>query len=234
MGVIRALRSLLFYLGFLPFVVVMCTLSCLLFFLPIRARHHFITSGVVPVMWWLRICCGIRIQVSGLENIPSQPCVVLSNHQSTWETFYLQRLFSPAAVILKRELLFLPFFGWALYLLHPIAIVRSNPAGAIRQVLRTGKQRLQEGFNVIIYPEGTRARGQAIGEFKTSGAAVARSAGAPILPVRHNAGDCWPVGRFMKHPGTIYLHIGPAIESSDRDPREITEQARNWVLNAHQ
>lgn len=183
-------------------------------------------------MWWLRAACNIRVEVKGLDNIPQQPCVILSNHQSTWETFYLQRLFSPAAVILKRELLFLPFFGWALALLHPIAIVRANPAGAIRQVLKIGKHRLQEGFNVIIYPEGTRARGNIIGEFKTSGAAVAKAAGAPVLPVRHNAGKYWPVDSIFKKPGTIQLCIGPPIATIGRDAREVTEEARLWITDA--
>ena len=183
-------------------------------------------------MGWLCLTCDIKVKVSGMENIPDRPCVVLSNHQSTWETFFLQHLFVPASVILKRELLWIPFFGWGLFAMRAIAIKRSNPAGAIRQVLKKGKQRLSKGIKVIIFPEGTRVKGSQVGTFKTSGAALAKAAEVPILPVRHNAGACWPAGRWLKNPGTISIVIGPTIATDQHNPRELTDMARNWIANA--
>ena len=182
----------------------------------------------------LRVTCNITIVVEGRENIPAGPCVVLSNHQSTWETFYLQWFFQPASVILKHELLWIPLFGWALALMQPIAIKRSKPASAIRHVLKNGEQRLSSGNKIVIYPEGTRVKKNSLGDFKTSGAALAKVADVAILPVAHNAGDHWPLTGFMKYPGTITLKIGPSIQSSDEDVRALTEQARQWIKQALQ
>ena len=205
---------------------------CLVGFLPFRYRQLCLTFGNKLIMGCLRTTCGIRVQVSGMENIPESACVVLSNHQSTWETFFLQHLFVPASVILKRELLWIPFFGWGLFAMRAIAIKRSNPAGAIRQVLKKGKQRLSKGINVIIFPEGTRIKGPKVGTFMTSGAALAKAAEAPILPVRHNAGACWPAGRWLKNPGTISIVIGPTIATDQHNPRELTDMAQQWIANA--
>lgn len=225
-------RSLLFYLGFITVVVIAGTLCCLLFFTPFMFRQKMVSHAIGLIMLWLRITCGIRIQIEGKENIPNRPCVILCNHQSTWETFFLQQFFPPLSVILKRELLWIPFFGWALFLLRPIAIKRANPGGAIRQVLKLGKQRLKEGNNIVIYPEGTRSKSGDILSFKTSGAAVAKAGKAPVLPIRHNAGQHWPVDKFIKTPGTINVVIGPEISTLGRDAREITEEARTWIVNA--
>jgi 1-acyl-sn-glycerol-3-phosphate acyltransferase len=160
--------------------------------------------------------------------------VILSNHQSTWETFYLQWYFQPASVILKRELLWIPLFGWGLYFMRPIAIKRSNPAGAIRYVLKCGKKRLQEGNRVVIYPEGTRVPANSLGEFKTSGAAIAKKAGVAIVPVAHDAGSFWFRDRYSKRSGTIHMHIGPAIDTSEGNARELTAKARHWISDTLQ
>lgn len=228
----QALRAVLFYSGLVVLVLLMSLSVCLIIFLPFRYRQQFLTLGNKLIMAWLRLTCGIKINVSGLENIPDTACVVLSNHQSTWETFYLQHLFVPASVILKRELLWIPFFGWGLYAMRAIAIKRSKPAGAIRQVLKQGKQRLSKGINVIIFPEGTRVRGPEIATFMTSGAALAKAAQAPILPVRHNAGQCWPADSWLKTPGTINIVIGPTIATDNHNPRELTELAQQWIASA--
>ena len=225
----QSIRALLFYSGLILLVLLMTIALCLVAILPFRYRQRCVPFGNKLLMSWLRITCGVKIKIEGLENIPQQACVVLSNHQSTWETFFLQYLFVPASVILKRELLWIPFFGWGLYFMRAIAIKRSNPAGAIRQVLKQGKKRLSQGINVIIFPEGTRVRTPELGAFMTSGAALAKAAGAQILPVRHNAGDYWPAGSWLKTPGTITLAIGPPIETTEGTPRELTEQARQWI-----
>ncbi len=228
----QSLRAISFYSGLVVLVILMVLALCVVGFVPFRYRQICITTGNRLLMSWLRITCGVRINVRGLENIPTSACVVLSNHQSTWETFFLQYLFVPASMILKRELLWIPLFGWGLYFMRAIAIKRSNPAGAIRQVLKQGKQRLAEGINVVIFPEGTRVRSAEVGTFMTSGAALAKSAGVQILPVRHDAGHCWPANSWLKTPGTINLVIGAPIDTAEGNPRELTEQAHRWIAQA--
>jgi len=232
MKIWQGTRAFVFYVGLVALILLMLLALCLVGFLPFRYRQLCVTSGNRVLMLWLRLTCGVKINVRGLDNIPTSACVVLSNHQSTWETFFLQYLFVPASVILKRELLWIPFFGWGLYFMRAIAIKRSNPAGAIRQVLKQGKQRLAKGINVVIFPEGTRVRGADLGAFMTSGAALAKSAGVQLLPVRHDAGHCWPAASWLKTPGTINLVIGPPIDTDQDNPRELTEQARQWITDA--
>ncbi len=226
------LRSLLFYLGFIPIVAATSLLTCVLWFLPFTLLQQVATSGNYLVMLWLRITCGVRIKVSGRDNLPPGPCVILSNHQSSWEAFYMQWFFQPANFILKRELLWIPLFGWALHLMKPIAIQRAEPAKAIRSVLKQGTQRLQSGNRVVIYPEGTRDNKGQLGEFKTSGAALAKRAQVPVIVVSHNSGEHWRRKGLLKIPGTIHMQIGPAIDSSQLSAREITDLARNWIVSS--
>ena len=229
--ILNLIRSTLFYIGFVFITVSASIVTCLLFFLPFLQLQRIATNGNHIVMLWLRITCNVHIKVSGLNNLPKGACVVLSNHQSTWEAFYMQWFFQPANFILKRELLWIPFFGWALYLMKPIAIKRSKPSSAIRYVLKEGAQRLLAGNRVVIYPEGTRIASGKLGEFKTSGAALAKQANMPVVPVSHNSGEHWKRNSFFKIAGTIHLQIGPAIDSNELSPREITENARNWIAS---
>lgn len=225
-------RTTIFYAGFVVITVSASIVTCLLFLLPFRLLQRIATTGNYLVMLWLKLTCNITIVVTGKENIPSGACVVLSNHQSTWEAFYMQWFFQPANFILKRELLWIPFFGWALFLMQPIAIKRSRPSSAIRYVLKQGTKRLQAGNRIVIYPEGTRVRDGQLGEFKTSGAALAQQAQVPVLPVSHNSGEHWKRSSFLKSPGTIHLQIGPAIDSGAFTAREITVSAREWIAQS--
>ena len=225
-------RTTLFYAGFVVLTVSASIITCLLFFLPFKLLQRVATIGNCLVMQWLRLTCNIKIVVSGRENIPNGACVILSNHQSTWEAFYMQWFFQPANFILKRELLWIPFFGWALFLMNPIAIKRSRPSSAIRYVLKQGTKRLKAGNRIVIYPEGTRVRHGKLGEFKTSGAALAQQAQVPVLPVSHNSGDHWKRSSFLKTPGTIHMQIGPAVDNTSASVREITENARSWIENS--
>jgi 1-acyl-sn-glycerol-3-phosphate acyltransferase len=225
-------RAALFYAGFVALTVSASIVTCLLFFLPFKLLQRIATTGNYVVMQWLRLTCNIKIVVSGTENIPSGACVILSNHQSTWEAFYMQWFFQPACFILKRELLWIPFFGWALFLMRPIAIKRSRPASAIRYVIKEGSKRLLAGNRIVIYPEGTRVASGQLGEFKTSGAALAKQAQVPVLPVAHNSGEHWNRNSFLKIPGTIYMKIGPAIDTEPYSTREITENARDWIAKS--
>ena len=228
-GLITLCRTVLFYFGFVAMTVSESFVTCCLLFLPFKLLQRIATTGNYLVMLWLKITCNVRINVTGKQNIPSQAVVVLSNHQSTWETFFMQWFFQPANFILKRELLWIPFFGWALFLMRPIAIKRSRPSSAIRYVLKQGAKRLNAGNNIVIYPEGTRVVDGTLGEFKTSGAALAIQANAPILPVSHNSGAHWKPSRFIINSGIIEMQIGPKIQPEGLSARDITEKARTWI-----
>ena len=225
-------RTVIFYFGFVTITVTASFITCCLFFLPFKLLQRIATIGNYLVMLWLRLSCNVRINISGKNNIPRQAFVVLSNHQSTWETFFMQWFFQPANFILKRELLWIPFFGWALFLMRPIAIKRSRPSSAIRYVLKEGAKRLDAGNNIVIYPEGTRVADGTLGEFKTSGAALAIQANAPVLPVSHNSGALWRPSRFIIKPGIIEMQIGPEIQPEKLSAREITEKARAWIATS--
>lgn len=217
------LRSVLFYLGYgisaciyAPIVLVVGL------FLPFKARSWFINRWSWFVLHWLRLTCGIIVQLKCkpvLESI--QPCLVLSNHQSSWEALYLQLLFWPSVTVVKKELLNIPFFGWGLRLLNPIVIDRSRPRIAGKQFLEQGQQALDGKKWVVLFPEGTRV---AIGETKPlsqGGFRLAASSNTPIIPVYHNAGSYWPPRRFLKFPGTITCVIGEPISSS-LTPQELS------------
>lgn len=230
MNVIPAFRSALFFVGYAIFIVLFSLLGLTLgMLLPHRPRQRLITTGNALIVRWFSLACGVRLIVKGLENIPDKPFVALSKHQSAWETFYLQRLFCPVSTILKRELLRIPFFGWGLALTRPIAIDRANPRDAMRQVLDQGLQRLQDGSNVLIYPEGTRIPFGQVGKYGRSGAALALKAGVPVIPVAHDAGRCWPGNGWIKYPGTIHVVIGEPLPTEDTDSRQLTEAAQDWI-----
>jgi 1-acyl-sn-glycerol-3-phosphate acyltransferase len=192
-------------------------------------RHRIITIWSKVMMFAIRHICGIRYQVRGAERLPRQPCVVLANHQSAWETIAFQMIFPPQVFVIKRELLWLPFFGWGLALMSPIAIDREARARALRQMIEQGKERLAMGFWIIVYPEGTRVVPGRSGRYRIGGASIAAHAGAPVLPVAHNAGVFWPRQSFLKYPGMITVSIGPAIETGGLKADTITSRAQKWI-----
>ena len=228
---IMFLRSMLFYLLYMLIVFVFGLISTISGpFLGYLNRHRLLTTAGMLINRALGLTCGINVQVDGLENVPHTPCVILSKHQSTWEVFFLQRLFMPVSTILKQELLKIPFFGWGIRLMHPIAIDRSNPRQAMKQVMQQGTQRISEGNRVVIYPEGSRIPFGKIGKYGRSGAALAIAAGVPIIPVAHNAGYCWPARQLMKRPGTIHVIIGkPIIVTAESNSQVVTEQVKDWI-----
>ena len=223
-------RSVLFYLVYAVVMVIFGTISCTIgILMPLRMRQNVITWANAIIIKWLNISCGIKLRVDGLENLPDTPCVVLSKHQSGWETFYLQRLLRPVSTILKKELFWIPFFGWGLYFTRPIAIDRSNPRKAMKQILSQGKQRLADRNNVLIYPEGTRTPFGETGNYGRSGAALAIASGVPVVPVSQNAGYCWPAHTFIKWPGQIHVVIGKPINTTGGDSKQLTEQVKEWI-----
>lgn len=223
------LRSLIFLLIQLIWVPIYATLVLFIFPLSPLNRYKIISGLAYSMMWLLRVICRIDIEVRGAENIPSEPCIVMAKHQSAWETFALQTVFPPQVWVLKRELLFLPFFGWGLALTSPIAINRSKGKEAMKQLLTLGKARLDQGFCVVIFPEGTRMPYGARGKYKIGGALLAHSTGSLIVPVAHNAGKFWGRNAFLKHPGTIIMSIGKPINPANLKAEEINQQVENWI-----
>ncbi|NIP15398.1 MAG: 1-acyl-sn-glycerol-3-phosphate acyltransferase [Pseudomonadales bacterium] len=224
---ISGIRSLSFFAGYAVITIIWGALSLLVAWLmPYRMRFLFIVGAWTRmILAWLRLTCGIRCRVEGRENIPEQPCIVLARHESTWETLFLQSLFSPQATLIKRELLWIPFFGWAFALLRPIAIDRSEPRKALRRLINQGRARLNSGTWVVMFPEGTRMPPGQPGKFQAGGAALAAATEAPVVVVAHNAGSFWPAHEFRKQPGTITLRIAQAIETAGKSTKQINDEA---------
>lgn len=237
MSTVQTFRTILFYLLLSSSACAWCILSMFIApFLPFRARYRFVNQTWCRCAIWLaKVLVGIRYEVKGLENIPTQPCVILAKHQSTWETFYLSAMFEPLSQVVKRELLYVPFFGWAMAMLKPIAIDRDNPKAALKQLASRGHERLQQGAWVLIFPEGTRIPTGQIGKFSRGGAALAVNANLPVLPVAHNAGEFWPKEGWAKLPGTVQIVFGPPMYAEGSGPRaiaELNERAFAWVSQA--
>ncbi|MGC2047188.1 MAG: lysophospholipid acyltransferase family protein [Gallionella sp.] len=223
--------SLVFLLLQIVITPLFSALALLTFPLRPLTRYRFISLWAKLMLHLLRVVCGIHHEVRGIENLPKEPCVVLCKHQSAWETLALQKVFPPQVWVLKRELLWIPFFGWALALTSPIAIKRSDGKGAIKQLLKQGKQRIAQGFCVVIFPEGTRIPFGQRGKYKIGGALLAESCGVPVIPVAHNAGRLWGRNAFSKHPGLITMSIGAPIETKGLKAEEINARVEAWIEN---
>ncbi|MCQ4314376.1 1-acyl-sn-glycerol-3-phosphate acyltransferase [Pseudomonas stutzeri] len=234
MRILLPIRIALFYL-LLAFTAFAWCLVSLVFapFMSFRSRYRFVVqTWCRSAVWLAKTIVGLRYEVSGQANIPDKPCVILSKHQSTWETFFLSAYFEPLSQVLKRELLYVPFFGWAIMLLKPIAIDRENPKAALRQLAKQGHERLMQGAWVLVFPEGTRVPVGQTGKFSRGGAALAVNADLPVLPVAHNAGLFWPKAGWGKRPGTIQVVIGPAMRAESEGPRavaELNQRAEDWI-----
>lgn len=227
------LRATIFYAGFSLFTIwFSITGSLFLSFFPYKIRLFYITGWNRCTITWAKWICGINYQISGTENIPvDQPYVALSKHQSQWETFFLQHFLAPVSIVLKQELLKVPFFGWGLRLTSPIAINRDNPREALKQIQEQGTARISDQISVLIFPEGTRMEPGTAGKYARGGANIAIASGAPVIPIAHNAGVFWPSDKFVKFPGTISIVIGKPIHTEGKTSREITDQVKNWIEN---
>jgi 1-acyl-sn-glycerol-3-phosphate acyltransferase len=223
------LRSALFWLALLLFTPPYAILALACAPLPRMLRYRVISGWSRLMLWWLRMLCGIRWRVEGREHLPATPSVILAKHQSAWETLAFQQIFPPQVHVLKRDLLWLPFFGWGLALMSPIPIDRGRGLSALRQMARRGKVRLQQGFWVVVFPEGTRVAPGTRRKYRLGGAWLAAHAGAAVVPVAHNAGRYWPRNSFLKYPGEVRVRIGPPIESIGRDPETINAMAEEWI-----
>lgn len=223
-------RSLVFSIGYNITSALAGLIAVIIWpIMPYSWRWRIVTCWNRFVMLWLRVCCNIRFNIIGHKHADKFPCVVMAKHQSTWETMFLQYYFGPVSTILKKELFRIPFFGWGLASLRPIAIDRSNPIQALKDVKNKGVQRIKEGNNLLIFPEGTRVPLGTVGNYARSGADIAVSAGVPIIAVAHNAAECWPHKRFMKYPGTITVVISAPFDTTDKDRKQLTEEVKSWI-----
>lgn len=223
------LRSMLFAVMQTALTVFFSVVALFSFPFSAHTRYRMITIYNHIVIWLARVVLGIRYVVRGRENLPAQPAVVLAKHQSAWETVAFLFLFPPVSAVIKQELLNVPFFGWAYRMLSPIAIDRGAGREALKQIVTKGKAKLEQGFWVLVFPEGTRVAPGEKGRYGIGGAWLAAETGAPIVPVAHNAGEVWPKNAFVKRPGTITVSIGPAIETAGRSAAELTRAVEAWI-----
>lgn len=227
----NVLRSTLYQLILLIIVIPYSLLVLALAPLPRRARHRVIVAWPAFAAWLAQYVLGIRYEVHGRENIPTEPLVILSKHQSAWETLAFNTIFPPHVYVLKRELLWLPFLGWGLALMSPIAINRANRKAAMARLIELGGERLRQGFSIMIYPEGTRIPVGQRGNYRQGGAVLAVNNGVRVLPVAHNAGLVWPRNSFVKHPGKVTVVIGKPVETKGRRPEEVMRDVEDWIEN---
>ena len=229
MKLVNFFRSVLYWILIGVFTPVFVTSFLLLAWMPLWQRHLYCRGWVWTTLWLVRYVLGIRYVVEGRENMPAGAFVVMSKHQSAWETFALQQIFLGSVFVLKKELHWIPFFGWALALNPMIAINRAAQRDALTQVAKIGDARLRAGYRVVIYPEGTRVAPGERGEYKRGGAFLAKQAGFPVVPVAHNAGELWRKNRFIKDAGTVTVCIGPAIDPAGRTTEQITRECEDWI-----
>ena len=228
-------RSILFSVGFVgllmlvtPVVLIMAVLR-----LPFQLRYATMRQWARFCIWWLRITCNIRYEIKGRENIPDQPVIVFSKHQSTWETLFLPGLTSRhQAWILKQELMWVPFFGWAMAAIGTIPIIRGSGRTAIKRIIELGKHYMDQGSWVMVFPEGTRVAPGEEKRFGIGGAMLAANTHAPVLPIAHNAGEFWPRKGFLKYSGTVQVVIGPPIDTQGKKADSVNIATEQWMREA--
>ena len=223
------LRSALYLALVAVLTVVITSLLLICFWLPTALLRRLSMGWVAAACWLIEHVLGIRYRVLGMENIPSRPPVILCKHQSAWETIFLQRIFRLPSFVYKKELHWLPFFGWALALMPFVAIDRNAGKEALNQVASRGKHRLEEGYPVVVFPEGTRVPPGQKKRYKVGGGYLAAKAGAPVVPIALNSGEFWRRQAFLKRPGVVTVSIGPAIDPEGLTPEDITRRAEEWI-----
>ena len=223
------LRSLLFECVRIPLTIVFSFISLLTFPFTPLTRYRIITIWTRLTLITLRLVCGVHFRVLGREHLPAEPSIVLSKHQSAWETLAFQEIFPPQVWVLKKSLLKIPFFGWGLAMMSPIAIDRSAGMRALRQTLEQGRERIGDGWWIVMFPEGTRVAPGKRGRYHVGGAWVAAELGVKVIPVAHNAGTVWARNAFIKYPGTITVSIGAPIDAGGQKPEHIIREVENWI-----
>jgi 1-acyl-sn-glycerol-3-phosphate acyltransferase len=216
-----------FYLSLIPITIIILSLY---FFISTKNLQKIGAVWIKFILNALKVFCGVRWKVEGVENIPNTPCIVVSNHQGQWESFFLQTLFIPSTSIIKQELLYIPLFGWALRCMKPITLNRLNKVSSLKKVIKKGVMKLKDGFSIILFPEGTRiSPDKGIQPFAGSCGLLSVKSGLPVLPICHNSGRYWKNKKFIKSPGKVIIRIGEPIVGSEA--KLITNYAYNWVKN---
>lgn len=224
------LRSLVFALLMVVATVVWAPLCFLFAPLPYNQRYFMTGLWNKFVIWSAKVICGIRYRIKGADNLPDAPAILLSKHQSAWETIFLfYAMPRPLVYVFKKELLYIPFFGWGIALLRMIPIDRSKTRDAFAQVVAHGKKRLASGQWIIMFPEGTRSYVGRQGKYKAGGARLAIETNTVVVPIALNAGECWPKNSFIKKPGVITVSIGKPISAEGKTPNELLGQVENWI-----
>ena len=224
-------RSLAFFVLFITNTLLFASIGFIVgWFLPGNKKFIIDTYWSRSTLWLLAVVCDLKHRVEGMENLTNQACIIASNHQSTWETIALASLIKrPKVWVLKRELLFIPIFGWVMIHFKPIAINRKSGRQAVKQVIQDGTQRLKEGYSVIIFPEGTRVALNETKRFGIGAAMLAERSGYPLLPIAHNAGLFWKRRGIIKYPGIIDVKIGPMIETKGLKVGDINQTLEAWI-----
>ena len=224
------LRSLIFALLIVVATVVWAPLCFLFAPMSYPNRYYWTSRWNVFVIWAARVVCGIRHEVRGYENLPDAPVVLLSKHQSAWETiFYLCNMPRPLVYVFKKEITYIPFFGWGIALLRMIPIDRSKGKDAMAQIVAHGRRRLADGQWIIMFPEGTRSAVGRQGKYKGGGSRLAVETNTPVVPIAMNSGECWPRNSFIKKPGLITVSIGKPIYPEGMTANELMQKVEAWI-----
>ena len=224
------LRSSVFMLLMVLLTIIWSLVCIVAAPLPYNQRYYVTSRWNVMVIWLARVLCGIRYRIKGFENFPDAPAILLSKHQSAWETiFYLPMTPRPLVYVFKKEILYIPFFGWGMALLRMIPIDRSKGRDAFAHVVEQGRRRLAGGQWIIMFPEGTRIPVGQRGKYKGGGTRLAAETGALIVPMAVNSGECWPKHSFIKKPGLITVSIGQPIPVAGQTSAQLMEQVETWI-----
>jgi 1-acyl-sn-glycerol-3-phosphate acyltransferase len=224
------IRSFIFLIVMAVATVIWAPISMLFAFLPYNQRYYITARWNVFIIWAAKVICGIRYQTRGFENFPDTPAILLAKHQSAWETiFLLMATPRPLVFVFKKEITYIPFFGWAISMLRMIPIDRSKGKDAFSQVVVQGKKRLADGQWIIMFPEGTRIPVGQKGNYKGGGARLAVETQAPVVPIALNSGECWPKNSFIKKPGTVTVSVGKPISSEGKNAVELMQEVEAWI-----
>ncbi len=228
MVLILFFRSLLFSLYFYISVIVFTLFFVILSpFIGLKKRYGLTSRFITTLLIVLRFLCQIDWKVYG-NILSKKPIIIASNHQGIWESFYLQTLANPLTTIIKKELIYIPFFGWALNLLNPIKINRSKKLQSAKKVIESGAEKIRNGFSILLFPEGTRKNpGKEVGKFARSAADLAIKNNVDLIPIYHDSGLYWKNKKFIKFPGTVKVIIGAPIQG--KNSSEMTKNLEDWM-----
>jgi len=231
---ILLLRSCLFWLVFTISTVLLAFPVVLLSFISYKWCNLLVRTWATINIQALRLICGLNFRVNGADKLPDEPLIYYAKHQSTWETLFLKMFIPSSIFVAKKELAWVPFFGWALARLKFILIDRSKGRQAIRQIVTQYQDRKSRGHSLIIFPESTRTAVGAKPDYKIGGSVVAAETQTPLAPVAHNAGEFWPRHSFIKWPGVIDISFGPVIPVENKNAEQLRAEAAAWIENEMQ